>query len=296
MKLFTTEEKEREYNRIYRIKVWNPTYQDELHLLTFGSTETNYCTSNSLSTKLPKTDESGTSSQASESLAECCKHQNKSLKRKRPGFSKNPPKDLNSMHYLGRWTKDEHSLFINGLVENGNDWAAIESLVQTRSKKQIRSHAQKLILNLQENLEFVELFDLQEKSISASLLRSISSSSVETRAKLVNFIQLLEFQASPYISQSNIPDYVLDNYLQLKIKNNNHERVCKEKELLKKKNSSNIETNELILKEICEIFHEISEESFDESDNSNFFMIRNIESIISLIPDNDREASDLIVF
>lgn len=41
----------------------------------------------------------------------------------------------------GRWTSDEHELFIQGLKTYGKDWENIQSLVKTRSVIQIRSHS-----------------------------------------------------------------------------------------------------------------------------------------------------------
>lgn len=43
----------------------------------------------------------------------------------------------------GRWKREEHELFLQGLEIHGRDWKKIESLVGTRTGPQIRSHAQK---------------------------------------------------------------------------------------------------------------------------------------------------------
>lgn len=43
----------------------------------------------------------------------------------------------------GRWKKEEHELFLQGLDLFGRDWKKIERLVGTRTGPQIRSHAQK---------------------------------------------------------------------------------------------------------------------------------------------------------
>lgn len=43
----------------------------------------------------------------------------------------------------GRWKKEEHELFLQGLEMYGRDWKKIERLVGTRTGPQIRSHAQK---------------------------------------------------------------------------------------------------------------------------------------------------------
>lgn len=57
------------------------------------------------------------------------------------------PKDLDEQQ--GRWTKEEHELFLKGnflklgLQKFGRNWKLIEQIIQTRNCAQIRSHAQK---------------------------------------------------------------------------------------------------------------------------------------------------------
>ena len=43
----------------------------------------------------------------------------------------------------GRWTSDEHQLFLNGLDSYGKEWKKIAELIKTRTVVQIRTHAQK---------------------------------------------------------------------------------------------------------------------------------------------------------
>lgn len=43
----------------------------------------------------------------------------------------------------GRWTKEEHSLFLEGLRRFGKSWKDIQTMVKTRTPDQIRTHAQK---------------------------------------------------------------------------------------------------------------------------------------------------------
>ena len=43
----------------------------------------------------------------------------------------------------GRWTHQEHILFIEGLKIYGKNWKKVESFIGTRTGTQIRSHAQK---------------------------------------------------------------------------------------------------------------------------------------------------------
>jgi SHAQKYF class myb-like DNA-binding protein len=48
----------------------------------------------------------------------------------------------------GRWTREEHLLFIKGLEMFGKGWKKIAGLIQTRTVVQIRTHAQKYFLKL----------------------------------------------------------------------------------------------------------------------------------------------------
>jgi SHAQKYF class myb-like DNA-binding protein len=43
----------------------------------------------------------------------------------------------------GRWTSEEHQLFLNGLDSYGKEWKKIAELIKTRTVVQIRTHAQK---------------------------------------------------------------------------------------------------------------------------------------------------------
>lgn len=51
-----------------------------------------------------------------------------------------------SSDHAGRWTQEEHELFLEGLQKYGKNWKAIERVVGTRTATQARSHAQKYFL------------------------------------------------------------------------------------------------------------------------------------------------------
>lgn len=44
----------------------------------------------------------------------------------------------------GRWTPDEHRLFLEGIMLYGKDWKKMQPLIKTRTLVQIRTHAQKV--------------------------------------------------------------------------------------------------------------------------------------------------------
>jgi SHAQKYF class myb-like DNA-binding protein len=44
----------------------------------------------------------------------------------------------------GRWTAEEHRLFLEGVMLYGKEWKKMQPLIKTRSLVQIRTHAQKV--------------------------------------------------------------------------------------------------------------------------------------------------------
>ena len=55
-----------------------------------------------------------------------------------------------SLH--GRWTDQEHRLFLEGMHLFKKDWRSIERHIGTRTCSQIRSHAQKYFMRLEKQL------------------------------------------------------------------------------------------------------------------------------------------------
>ena len=51
-------------------------------------------------------------------------------------------------YITGRWTREEHQLFIKGLELHGKGWKRIAEMIKTRTVVQIRTHAQKYFLKL----------------------------------------------------------------------------------------------------------------------------------------------------
>lgn len=49
---------------------------------------------------------------------------------------------------VGRWSADEHALFVEGLRVHGRDWKKIGLMIPTRTVTQIRTHAQKHFVKL----------------------------------------------------------------------------------------------------------------------------------------------------
>ena len=59
----------------------------------------------------------------------------------------------------GRWTKEEHEKFIEGILKYGNEWRKVQKIIKTRSSTQARSHAQKFFLKLRKEINITTLSD-----------------------------------------------------------------------------------------------------------------------------------------
>jgi SHAQKYF class myb-like DNA-binding protein len=57
----------------------------------------------------------------------------------------------------GRWTAEEHRLFLQGLEAHGKGWKKIATLIKSRTVVQIRTHAQKYFQKLGKALHNMEV-------------------------------------------------------------------------------------------------------------------------------------------
>ena len=112
--------------------------------------------------------------------------------------------NLNSIYECGRWTTEEHILFIRALILYGGNWKEITKYVGTRSTIQIRSHAQKFFLKLKRDKEgtnflggvlngkeltldlFHELFSKYPEKQLEETIKELSTILFETKYKLDN--------------------------------------------------------------------------------------------------------------
>jgi SHAQKYF class myb-like DNA-binding protein len=77
---------------------------------------------------------------------------------KKPNSSGESPKVVPVGHEAtGRWTKEEHSAFLQGLKMYGKEWKKVAAKVRTRTVVQTRTHAQKYFQKLQKAVESGEV-------------------------------------------------------------------------------------------------------------------------------------------
>ena len=161
----------------------------------------------------------------------------------------------------GRWSKEEHDKFIEGIIKFGNDWKKVQNYVSTRSSTQARSHAQKFLLKLRNN-EY-----LKKNNIDLSLSWS-------------KVIQLIKKSFPDDIIYKILND---TSYHKGKIK----KKFVKKKKLIKTDitniNNNNENEKELDTNNDSEIiFSTTSENSFsfdDKKENSNDFLYYQMENI-----------------
>ena len=73
-------------------------------------------------------------------------------KQKNYNIKDNENTDSNNEYHSGRWTNEEHQKFIEGILNYGNEWKRVQSIIKTRSSTQARSHAQKFFLRMKKEI------------------------------------------------------------------------------------------------------------------------------------------------
>lgn len=92
-----------------------------------------------------------------------------------------------SVKSSGRWTKEEHQRFIDGVKKFGKNWKQVEEYVGTRTGAQVRSHAQKFFnkLEREQNLQ-PDGTQIQLSPEVRESLRKMSETSISTNHSINN--------------------------------------------------------------------------------------------------------------
>jgi SHAQKYF class myb-like DNA-binding protein len=67
----------------------------------------------------------------------------------------------------GRWNSHEHQLFLEAILQFGNEWKKVQQHIKSRSSTQARSHAQKFFINIKSKLSPHELAKLKKDSVNS---------------------------------------------------------------------------------------------------------------------------------
>ena len=173
----------------------------------------------------------------------------------------------NSNFNDGRWNKNEHEQFIQGIALYGNNWIKIKSLIRTRTAIQVRSHGQKFFNK-------AKLFKDKKLGIDFRL------NSINNFNDMIKQIKYANPTYNIVNIFKNIPYKVNDNKKKFKrpkkkyIYNNNLE---KEKKINEDQKESIKQVKEIIIKE------EQKQLISQEKENNDFF---NNQIIINQNPQN----------
>ena len=98
----------------------------------------------------------------------------------------------------GRWTPEEHRLFLEGVMLYGKDWKKMQPLIRTRSLVQIRTHAQKVFkkVAIKRNPDDATIKldddDLDDDDLDGDLGTAIASSSSSSSNRLSKVVRDIE--------------------------------------------------------------------------------------------------------
>lgn len=114
----------------------------------------------------------------------------------------------NEGYNQGRWTKREHSLFIEGLVKYGNNWKSVQKNILTRSSTQARSHAQKFFLTCKKEINSNHTKEENRTKIFQIFSRSLSHLIFKPNDDFYKNVETLIFasdkeESEEIISESN---------------------------------------------------------------------------------------------
>jgi len=165
----------------------------------------------------------------------------------------------------GRWSKEEHEKFLEGIALYGINWKKIKTLIRTRTSKQVRSHAQKFYKKMKLCKDEILGIDFTLNSVCniRDMINQIKNNNININYNIINIFKYLEdkydnhekpreynntLKKSELINQSNIINLKVDNSIINDNNfffnhNNNNYKIKKMKET---ENINNNELNDII--------------------------------------------------
>ena len=196
---------------------------------------------------------------------------------------------------FGRWTDEEHHLFIKGILEFGSEWKMVQKIIKTRSSIQARSHAQKFFLKInngikRKNLSIepdelikyiyspfkkindgLPLKDIQKKRLLQVIISNIKKKYKENY-KMAEIDSNIKY---PYIEEEKDKESFVSDKYNLETKNNkifilnkDNKNICKNKDLNNQKSQKIFSDKKLCGKK--------RKHFFNKSDEKKFFYIRKV--------------------
>ena len=141
----------------------------------------------------------------------------------------------------GRWSKEEHEIFLDGIVKYGMNWKKVKASIEGRTSVQVRSHAQKFFRKLKMCKDVILGIDFTADNI-------INFRDMINQIKLIN------------------PNYNIKNIF--KYLTNKFDNIKKNKKI----NGNQIIENNEDIKEINDIKNIIN---LDEKNNNENYLINN---------------------
>ena len=175
----------------------------------------------------------------------------------------------------GRWSQEEHLLFIKGCLLYGNNWKEVQNYIQTRSCSQIRSHSQKYFKKLK---KIYRNKNINEKISQEEIIKLTNKNKLNNKDMEIAEIYIMSlFNGNKEKSNEEIKENNTENNYNLR-KNKKMKLKEKEKifEITKVPKEQKIKKN-ILLKEIVESNNEnekenedmnnVSEEEYEEEEN-----------------------------
>ena len=120
----------------------------------------------------------------------------------------------------GRWTEEEHRLFVEAIQKHGKNWKMIEKMVQSRSPTQLRSHAQKFFIKIMQIYNTSDPINyIKENADSLNLVSNSSNEKVERKQTEIEDAIKMKYDTSIQDEEN----YLKELYLKMEDRSLNEE-------------------------------------------------------------------------